>query len=111
MFLWFRKYTSWYDIVDWGKFGQLIRDFCNFWTRELHLNSYYGGWPGDLKTTFGCPAETVDQDQRGNVRNLKKTLLFLGFLEISGVNSDTLDSQVDTLLSFLDYLFNFRRPV
>ena len=46
MFLWFRKYTSWYDIVDWGKFGQL-RDFCNFWTRELHLNSYYGGWPGN----------------------------------------------------------------
>ena len=59
MFIWFRKYTSWYDIVDWGKFGQL-RDFCNFWTRELHLNSYYGGWPGNLLTTFGCPAETVD---------------------------------------------------
>ena len=28
-------------IVDMGGFGHL-RDFCNFWTRELHLNSSYG---------------------------------------------------------------------
>ena len=28
-------------IADWGEFGHL-RDFCNFWTRELHLNSSYG---------------------------------------------------------------------
>ena len=28
-------------IVDWGGFGQL-RNFCNFWTRKLSLNSSYG---------------------------------------------------------------------
>ena len=28
-------------IVDWGGFGHL-RNFCHFWTRELHLNSSYG---------------------------------------------------------------------
>ena len=28
-------------IVDMGGFGHLM-DFCNFWTRELHLNSSYG---------------------------------------------------------------------
>ena len=37
-----------------------------------------------------------------------KKLLFFGFLEISWVNLDALDSQVYTLLSFLDYLFNFK---
>ena len=29
------------NIVDWGGFGQL-RNFCNFWTRKLSLNSSYG---------------------------------------------------------------------
>ena len=29
------------DIVDWGGFGQL-RNFGNFWTRKLSLNSSYG---------------------------------------------------------------------
>ena len=29
------------NIADWGEFGH-FRDFCNFWTRELHLNSSYG---------------------------------------------------------------------
>ena len=36
-----RKTFEHNNIVDMGGFGHLM-DFCNFWTRELHLNSSYG---------------------------------------------------------------------
>ena len=60
-------------IVDMGGFGHL-RDFCNFWTRELHLNSSYG--LGFLRQPF----RTMSCRKFGSKINVGMSGIFLKFV-------------------------------
>ena len=60
-------------IVDMGGFGHL-RDFCNFWTRELHLNSSYG--LGILRQPF----RTMSCRKCGSKINVGMSGIFLKFV-------------------------------
>ena len=84
------NYRNRTNIVDRGEFGHL-RDFCSFWTRELHLNSSYG--LGILRQPF----RTMSSRKFGSKINVGMSRIFLkicyffGLLEIFGVNSDIFD--------------------
>ena len=73
------------NIVDWGGFGQL-RNFCNFWTRKLSLNSSYG--LGIL--TLRQPFRTMSCRKFGSKINVGMSGFFFKFV-IFRVNSDTFD--------------------